>query len=105
VKIELFSPMSDEAIIDTLNMLIEKNGLEYEMGVMIEEMSELTKELTKHLRHKGNRMRLIEEMSDVILCTMAMIHWMKIDSYDLQTFFQYKVARLSRFYLETGESK
>ena len=43
-------------------------GYDMERMVAIEEMSELTKELSKQKRGEGNRDHLIEEIADVYLC-------------------------------------
>ena len=43
----------------------DKYGLEAQLIVAIEELSELQKELTKHLRGKGSRKNIAEEVADV----------------------------------------
>lgn len=50
-----------QILIDT----IKKNGTDAQIVVAIEELSELIKELTKHLRDKGDINRISEEMADV----------------------------------------
>lgn len=40
-------------------------GLNQQINIMIEEMSELTKELCKHLRGLGNNLHICEEIADV----------------------------------------
>lgn len=50
-----------QILIDT----IKKNGTDAQIIVAIEEMSELIKELTKHLRNKGDIDHISEEMADV----------------------------------------
>ena len=45
--------------------LREQNGDSYQLVVAIEELSELTKEITKCLRNKGNIDHLAEEVADV----------------------------------------
>ncbi len=44
--------------------MIEKYG-DTQIVVAIEELSELSKELTKYLRHQGNFMHIAEEIADV----------------------------------------
>ena len=48
--------------------VLTDNGLSHEELICLEELSELQKELTKHLRSKGNMRDLVEEMADVYIC-------------------------------------
>jgi len=56
--------------------VIEKYGKQHQTFVAIEEMAELTKELTKNIRGNDNREGIIEEMADVYICLnqMQLIH-------------------------------
>lgn len=82
--------------------LIYKNGQDNQINVAIEEMAELTKELTKMLRGKGSRMHLIEEMSDVEICLAELKLIYDVSEKDIETFKSFKLKRLEQFYL--GES-
>jgi NTP pyrophosphatase (non-canonical NTP hydrolase) len=53
---------------------IEKWGASIQLIMCIEEMSELTKEISKYFRGKDNKKDLIEEMGDVYI----MLEQMKI---------------------------
>lgn len=59
------TPMTDTEI---LERTINDNGPAYETIVAMEEMSELTKELTKDWRDMGNLEHIAEEMADVEIC-------------------------------------
>lgn len=48
--------------------VIEHYGKEKQTIIAIEEMTELTKALTKELRGSGNREHIAEEMADVYIC-------------------------------------
>ena len=48
--------------------VIEKYGKELQTFVAIEEMAELTKELSKDMRGEKNRDQIIEELADVYIC-------------------------------------
>ena len=48
--------------------VLSDNGLSHEELICLEELSELQKEITKHLRGKGNMRDLVEEMADVYNC-------------------------------------
>lgn len=49
---------------EVLKKALDKYG-DMQMIVAIEELSELQKELTKHLRDKGNKTHIAEEVADV----------------------------------------
>lgn len=58
-----------------LKKAIETYGAEYQLNVVIEEFSELTKEICKHKRGADNIDAIIEEMADcyIMLEQMQMI--------------------------------
>ena len=55
-----------------INYLAEKNGFDQDIFVL-EEMSELQKELTKRLRGKNNINDIIEEGADVLLTSLILL--------------------------------
>lgn len=48
--------------------VIEKFGKEKQTIIAMEEMAELTKELSKSLRGADNRQQILEEVADVEIC-------------------------------------
>lgn len=52
---------------EIIDKAIDRYGITHQIIVAIEEMSELTKELTKCLRKNGNIDHLIEELADVYI--------------------------------------
>ena len=57
----------------TIQKLIKKNGIRYQSGIAQEECAELIQAISKCLRSKEavpikERMNLIEEMADVMIC-------------------------------------
>jgi hypothetical protein len=64
--------------------------------ILFEEMAELTKELTKDLRGKGNTMRILEELADVEIC----LEQMKVKFGDITDFKAKKLERLRKKVLE-----
>lgn len=52
---------------EILKAAIDKNGKIMQSIVAIEEMSELTKELSKMMRGEGNKDHLLEELADVYI--------------------------------------
>lgn len=80
----------------------EKWGLEEQLIVAIEELSELQKELCKYLRGKGNNAHIAEELADVeivveqvkqFLALNTKVGWMKLG----------KLQRLENLVKETEE--
>lgn len=72
---------------------LKKYGLELQMIVCIEEMSELTKELTKTIRKKGNINNIIEEIADVEITTAEIKQYLGIKN-DVNVQKQIKLKRL-----------
>lgn len=77
-----------------VRMAVEKMGKEIEQVVVMEELAELQKEISKMIRGKGNRIRLIEEMADVAVGfeTLKYIHG--ISDKDLERYVERKASRL-----------
>lgn len=48
--------------------IVEKFGKEKQTIIAMEEMAELTKELSKNLRGADNRQQILEEVADVEIC-------------------------------------
>ena len=57
---------------DLLRDVISRNGCMMQMIVAMEEMSELTKELSKSIRGYENRDAIIEEIADVYIMLMQL---------------------------------
>jgi hypothetical protein len=85
---------------EILDSIILKNGANYQIGVAIEEMAELTKELTKHLRNKGNEYGICEEIADVeiMLAQLKLIY--KKSTILVPFYKRFKLKRLQRLYIE-----
>ena len=88
---------------EILRGMIEKNGPKYQMGVCIEELAELTKELTKHLRDKGSVMHACEEIADVEICLEQLKLILPRAQLQIDIFKRFKFERLQKLYLEGGE--
>lgn len=94
--------MSVEERKEIYKKIFEKNGPEYQAAICIEECAELTKELTKYIRGKANRMKVAEEIADVILCVYSLINYFEFEE-DVKLFFDFKMQRLKHFYVEGDE--
>lgn len=81
---------------ETIDKAIEKYGDKQQKIVAIEEMSELTKEITKDLRGDANINNIVEEMADVHIMLMQL---QKMYNINLQTLFEkieFKLERLEK---------
>lgn len=83
----------------TYNDLINRYGEEKQLIVAIEELSELTKELTKILRGKGNKTRLVEEIADCYICLEQIRIIKKITNNELKNEKAKKLSRARKEYL------
>lgn len=86
----------DEIIIQKL---IKKNGIRYQSGIAQEECAELIQAISKCLRSKEaipikERMNLIEEMADVLICIQQLQIMYHVTDEELHAMKQYKEKRL-----------
>ena len=72
---------------------IKKYGTRSQIIVAIEELSELTKELTKHLRGEDNINHISEEMADVYIM-LEQLGLMFGNSYSVDVWKYKKITRL-----------
>ena len=77
-----------------IRQVIDQNGHKMQSVIAIEEMSELTKELSKMIRNKGNHNHLVEELADVMICLMQVREMYNIKDNELQNMINYKLERL-----------
>jgi len=77
----------------TIDRAIEKYGEKQQKIVAIEEMSELTKEISKDLRGKPDIAHITEEMADVNIMLMQL---QKMYNINLQTLFEAINNKLDR---------
>jgi hypothetical protein len=82
--------------------IIAKMGRRHQMTVAIEELAELTKELTKAIRGKPNDMKISEEVADVEVCLDQLKLMFDADGSKTQMFKEFKIDRLWKFYVEGG---
>lgn len=65
----------------------------YQFAVVIEEMAELTQELTKMLRGRDNRTGVVEELADVQLCVWVTMKMLGITDEEINQAIQVKSDR------------
>lgn len=77
-----------------LEKAIEVYGKDLQKQVAIEEMAELTKEICKDFRGKGNREHIIEEMADVCIMLDQLMIIYDIEPNEMLDEIDIKTARL-----------
>lgn len=81
---------------DVLKKVIARNGQIFQMIIAMEEMSELTKELSKNIRGFENRDAILEEVADVYIMLMQIEIIHRINTSELFSRIQKKIERLER---------
>lgn len=76
--------------------VLADNGLSHEELICLEELSELQKEITKHLRGKGNVRDLVKEMADVYNCLKTLQAGMYISDREINEAITEKADRYLR---------
>ena len=76
--------------------VIKFYGYDLQRMVAIEEMSELTKELSKQKRGKGDREHVIEEIADVYICLEMLEQMNGITREELYEWIDKKVDRIDK---------
>lgn len=66
------------------DQIVAKYGGDIQKVILIEEMSELTKELSKKMRGKANRAHIIEEMAHVLISLSATARDLNINEADIE---------------------
>ncbi len=79
---------------DILAKAINKYGVNAQLDMCIEEMSELTKEICKYKRGQHDHDAIVEEMADVYIMLEQLQMMMVIDPEELNNMIFKKVDRL-----------
>lgn len=85
---------------ERIKELAKLNGLNEVMNLVIEECSELIKELTKAHRGMGDVNNIEEEIADVVLVIKQLMHLLDISEDDIQRIVEEKVERTMETYYE-----
>lgn len=76
--------------------VIEHYGKELQTIVAIEEMTELTKALTKELRGQGNKKHIAEEIADVYICLQQLKIMYDIPDEVVEQWIKWKIERTEK---------
>ena len=81
---------------EILKYLAQRNGVEQDVFVL-EEMSELQKELMKHRRGKENRNEIVDECVDVLLTIQILLEVYNATEDEIKSLMNFKLNRLRDF--------
>ena len=81
---------------EILKYLAHRNGVEQDVFVL-EEMSELQKELMKHRRGKQNRDDIVDECVDVLLTIFILLEVYSVSEEEIKSLMDFKLNRLRDF--------
>lgn len=84
-----------------IEQLAQRNGPNQDIFVL-EEMSELQKELMKHRRGKDNRDEIVDECSDVLLTIFILLRAYGATESEIRNLMAYKTHRLRDFIPNTS---
>ena len=79
------------------NLLITKNGTKYQVTKIIQELAELTKELTKVLMDEGNVSKIFDEIADVKIGVEQLENMYVEDAKAMDFIVDYKIKRTQMF--------
>ena len=88
---------------DVLKGMIAKNGEKYQLGMVVEELLELAKEVQKRIRKGGNDVKICEELADVHVVLRELELMVPKTKTHVPMYERYKYDRLKVVYLEGGE--
>lgn len=94
------SSIDEEWMLDMLNQSVDSNLSDgnprghRNLIIVMEELSELSKEISKELRGKGDKINILEELADVQLGIYYVQEICKINNEDLRKAMNVKMKRL-----------
>jgi NTP pyrophosphatase (non-canonical NTP hydrolase) len=83
---------------ETIKKMLEKYQ-DKQMTIVIEELSELQKEICKKLRGYNNDIHLCEEVADVMICLHYLIEYYNLDKMYIEEIKDLKIKRTRELYL------
>jgi len=89
---------------EILEGIIDKYGIKHQVTVAIEELAELTKELTKWQRNKLSASHVCEEIADVEICLEQLKLMLHRSRLQIKLFKRFKFERLQKLYIEGDET-
>jgi len=82
--------------VDTVNLfkeLLSRFGIEKQTLMLAEEQGELIKAINKKLRGKGDRLSIVEELSDVVIMLQQIAQFFDIDKEEVNLIVNKKLKR------------
>lgn len=100
-KTDIHKALEKKIDMQIYEALEKKYGRSHQVTVCIEELSELTKALTKYLRNNEiHPMIMMEEIADVEICLEQMKIFFDTKGDGVIFFKDFKMKRLQKFYVE-----
>lgn len=87
--------INKEFVDEVINKSIQKYGTRQCLNQTIEELGELVVEVAKDIRGFDNREKVIEEMTDVLICFEYLRKVLAIDNREVEAVMNYKIERLN----------
>lgn len=87
--------LNKDFIDEVINKSIDIHGQHQCFNQTIEELGELIVEIAKDIRGFNNREKVIEEMTDVLICFEYLRKILCIENREVETVMNYKVERLN----------
>ena len=84
------------SVVEILKKAIDTYGINAQLDMCVEEMSELTKEICKHKRGANNRDSIIEEIADVSIMIEQLKLMFNINDFEMHDVIDGKVNRLNK---------
>lgn len=103
------SSIDEEWVLNVLNQSVDSNLSDgnprghRNLIIVMEELSELSKEISKELRGKGDKTNILEELADVQLGIYYVQEICKINNEDLHKAMNVKMKRLEDVLKENGK--
>lgn len=85
--------MTKERVNECYNLFLKTYGENSQLNMAIEEMSELTKEICKIIRGKGNIENLTSEIADVEITIEQLKMMFNIEQLDIDKIKDFKIQR------------
>lgn len=85
--------LTNKDVQNFIDIVITKYGIDHQVTVAIEELSELQKELCKYIRRSGNLFNIAEEIADVQLMLWQMQTVFDVRQEEVDRRIKYKIDR------------
>lgn len=96
--------MTEDEQMLVIQAIVAHNGIEKQHVIVMEELAELSQQVSKKLRGKENAVELLEEMADVSICLEMLRCMSNIPKYQLEDAINVKLRRGIKKLFSNAES-